>query len=209
MNIINSFKDPERWSDYNLACFFVHLTLIIIMTFLLFGCFIYNDPEYPEMSRKNGVVASFFDNFTAREGEERLLRKIPSLASDEEYVKTDKFIDLKNGGLWLTERQDGMFGIILIGACFTGVIMVFVGAGPVFRWVRRIILKLTAAMWKSFIFIIPLGVWGAIVSTILALVGYITFMLTPALLIANLVLGIIQLKRPRTESLDTEAYALN
>ena len=149
------------------------------------------------MSRKNGAVASFFDDLTARRGEEKILRKIPSLSSDEQYIETNKFIDLGNGGLWLTERQDGMFGILCISVCFSGVILVFVGAGPLYRLVRRIIGILTAALAPFFIFVIPFGVWGALVSIILAVVGYLTLTFCPLILTAHLVLGIVQIRMLR------------
>lgn len=197
MEIINKFKAPERWSDYNIVCFAVQLLVIIITSFMLFSFFIYKDPEFGDMSRKEGVVASFLDGFTADEDEARLLRKIPSLNSDEKLVKTDRFIDLENGGLWLTQRQDGMLGIICISICFSGVILVFVGAGPLYRLVRQLIGKLTLYMCPFFIFIIPFGIWGALVSIILAVVGYLTFILSPLILTAHLVLGILQLKMLR------------
>lgn len=194
MEIINRFKAPERWSDYNIVCFAVQLLVIIITSFLIFSFMICSDPEFKEMSRKDGVVASFFDCFTSDEGEARLLRKIPSLSSDEKLVNTDKFIDIENGGLWLTERQDGMLGILCFGICFGGVILVFAGAGPGYRMVRKLIGKLTLYMCPFFIFIIPFGLWGAIVSIILAVVGYLTLILSPLILTAHLVLGILQLK---------------
>ena len=197
MEIINKFKDPERWSDYNLVCFFVQLTVIVLTTFLIFRVIVYNNSDFPGYSRKSTAIASFFDDLTARRGEEKLLRKIPSLASDEEYKETNKFIDLKNGGLWLTERQDGMLGILCFGVCFGGVILVFVGAGPLYRLVRHVIASLTSVMWPFFIFVIPFGVWGAIVSIILAVVGYLTLLLCPLILTAHLVLGIVQIRRLR------------
>ena len=197
MEIINKFKAPERWSDYNIVCFAVQLLVIIITSFMLFSFFIYKDPEFNDLSRKEGVVASFLDGFTADEDEARLLRKIPSLDSDEKLVKTDRFIDLENGGLWLTQRQDGMLGIICISICFSGVILVFVGAGPLYRLVRQLIGKLTLYMCPFFIFIIPFGIWGALVSIILAVVGYLTLILSPLILTAHLILGILQLKMLR------------
>lgn len=197
MEIINKFKAPERWSDYNIVCFAVQLLVIIITSFMLFSFFIYKDPEFGDMSGKEGVVASFLDGFTADEDEARLLRKIPSLNSDEKLVKTDKFIDLENGGLWLTQRQDGMLGIICISICFSGVILVFVGAGPIYRLVRQLIGKLTLYMCPFFIFIIPFGIWGALVSIILAVVGYLTLILSPLILTAHLILGILQFKMLR------------
>ena len=193
MEIINRFKDPERWSDYNLVCFFVQLTVILLASFLVFRFCVYGNPEISSYT-KGGVVSSIFSSLKAEPGEEKLLRKIPSLNSDEEYVKTDKFIDIAHGGVWLTEKQDGMFGVLLFGICFGGVALVFIGAGPIYRLVRRVIAVITLAMCRYFIFIIPFGLWGAVVSLILAIAGYLTMLLFPFILLTHLILGIIQIR---------------
>jgi hypothetical protein len=41
---------------------------------------------------------------------------------------TDQFIDLKNGGIWITETQDIMFTGWLLGVYLANIVLVFAGA---------------------------------------------------------------------------------
>ena len=192
MRLFENFTDPLEFEDYHLAVFFAQL-VILIVTVLLCVKFVFtldegkNNLEVPE-----GFFASIKYNLTTQEGEEKFLRKIPSLDSDEVKVATDKFIDIKNGGLWLTDRQDIMFTAWLLGVYFANVVLVFAGAGPIYKGIRSVIRIFTESMLPFFIFIIPFGIWGATVCIFLFLTGVVTMFLAPFNLLLHLVLGIIQ-----------------
>ncbi|MCR4599424.1 MAG: hypothetical protein K5678_10365 [Acetatifactor sp.] len=120
------------------------------------------------------------------------MRKIPSLNSDHEMKLTDQFIDLKNGGIWITERQDIMFTGGLLGVYLANVALMFAGAGPIYHGIRSVIGIVTREMCPFFIFIIPFGLWGALLCIALFIVGVITMFLAPFNLVLHLILGIIQ-----------------
>ena len=105
---------------------------------------------------------------------------------------TDQFIDLKNGGIWITETQDIMFTGWLLGVYLANVVLVFAGAGPIYHGLRSVIGIVTREMCPFFVFIIPFGLWGALLCIALFIVGVITMFLAPLNLVLHLVLGIIQ-----------------
>jgi len=106
MRLFETFEEPLEFRDYHLAVFFVQLVVIIASVLLCFKFVFYLDNGKNNLESQGGFWASVCYDIKAREGEEKFLRKIPSLNSDHEMKLTDQFIDLKNGGIWITETQD-------------------------------------------------------------------------------------------------------
>ena len=156
MNLFETFKNPLEFRDYHLAVFFAQLVIIIASVLLCFKFVFYLDNGKNNLESQGSFFASVRYDIKTKEGEEKFLRKIPSLDSDHEMKQTDQFIDLENGGI------------------------------------RSVIGIVTREMCPFFVFIIPFGVWGALLCIALFIVGVITMFLAPFNLLLHLVLGIIQ-----------------
>ena len=192
MKPFESFTSPEDKAEYHLVAFFVQLVVIAASFLLTCKLFFVVDNGRYGLESKAGFWASVKANLRAQEGEEKVFKKLPSLETDENKAVTDQFIDLKKGGMWLTERQEVMFYAYLLGAYFANLILVFSGAGPLYRRARGLIALLTREMLPLFLLIIPFGIWGALLCIILFVTGVATMLLAPFNLLLHLGLGILQ-----------------
>ena len=196
MDFIKRLRDPEDMADYHIVSFIVQLVVIVGVVLAVFKLvMVVNESggyEY-DLNTGDSFVSSVMINFKAEEGEEKLLRQIPTLSSPYEKVKTDKFIDIKNHGLWLTYRQDVMFTAYLLGVYLANVILVLVGAGPMYRRIRTVLGIITRKMLPFFIFVIPIGIWGMIMCVALYIIGIVVMLLAPFILAYHLIMGIIQI----------------
>lgn len=192
MKLFESFSDPVDMGDYHLASFFIQLIVIVVSCLLTFKGIIYLDDNKNNLESKDGFFASIINNIKNGDGEQKFLRKIPSLDFGEERIYTDKFIDFENGGIWVTHKQDMTFTAYLLGICLANVILVFAAAGPIYKRIRALLGILTREMCPFFVFVIPFGIWGVILCIILFIVGVISMFLAPFNLVLHFILGIIQ-----------------
>ena len=180
-NMFESFSRPQVISDYHLFLFFIQFAVMLVSVLLCIRLVLYLEDD----SLSQGV------------GEEKHFMKLPTLDSDEERVLTDQFIDLERGGLWLTDRQEVIFTGYLLGTFFAGVALVFIGAGPIYCWVRHVVAFITFGLIPYVIFIVTIGLWLAVVCFILFVMGILNMFFAPFILLLHLTLGIIQIVKKR------------
>ena len=192
MKLYESFSDPVDVGDYHLASFFIQLIVIVASCLLVFKLVFFLDKDKHALESKDGFFASVINNIKNGDGEKKYLRKIPSLNSGGELVYTDKFIDFENGGLWVTDKQNFMLAGYLLGVCLANIILVFSAAGPIYKRIRAALGIITREMCPYFVFVLPFGIWGAILCIILFVVGIISMFLAPFNLVLHFILGIIQ-----------------
>ena len=179
--LFENFSRPSVITDYHLFLFLIQFAVMLISVLLCIKLVLNLEEDKP--SQGTGVEKHFM--------------KLPTLDSDEESVLTDQFIDLERGGVWLTDRQEVIFTGYLLGAFFAGVILVFVGVGPIYNWVRHIIAVITLGIVPYVIFIVSIGLWLVAVCFILFVMGILNMFFAPFILLLHLTLGMIQIVRKR------------
>ena len=138
MDFIERFRDPESITDYHLVDFIIQLVVILGVTLAFYKLFMVTEVGGYDLDAEDSFISSVIADLKTEDGEEKFMRKIPTLSSDHEKVQTDKFIDIKNFGIWLTNKQDIMFTGYLLGCFFANIILVVLGAGNIYRRVREI-----------------------------------------------------------------------
>lgn len=194
MDFIERLKRPERITDHHIVVFIIQLLVITGVTLAFFKLFMVIRVGGHDLDTEDSFISSVIADLRSEEGEAKFMRKIPTLSSDHEKVQTDKFIDIKNFGIWLTDKQDIMFTGYLLGCFFANIILVVLGAGNIYRRVREISANIFIALSPAFILVIPLLIWAGIMCIILYPMGIVTMFLAPFVLAYHLIMGIIQIK---------------
>ncbi len=195
MTFTEKLRNPEDMADRHLVAFIVQLVVIIGVILAFFKLFMVVDESAGygyHLDSGDTFISSVMTALRAEEGEEKLLREIPTLNMIKENVTTDKFIDIENHGLWLTEKQDIMFSCYLVGMIFANIILVLSGAGPIYRRIRSVLGVITREMCPLFILVIPFGIWGFIMCAVFYVTGFVSIVTAPFALLYHLIMGIIQ-----------------
>lgn len=193
MDFIERLKRPERITDHHIVVFIIQLLVITGVTLGFFKLFMVTRVGGRDLDTEDSFISSVIADLRSEEGEEKFLRKIPTLSSDHEKVQTDKFIDIKNFGVWLTDKQDIMFTGYLLGCFFANIILVIFGAGGIYRRVREFSATLFINLFPLFILVFPFLLWAGIMCIILFPMGIATMILAPFVLAYHLIMGIIQI----------------
>ena len=193
MDFIERFRDPESITDYHLVAFIIQLVVIAGVVLGFYKFIMVTDAGRYELDTEDTFISSVIKDLKTEEGEEKFLRKIPSLNSDHEKVQTDRFIDIKNQGLWLTDKQDVMFTGYLLGMYFANIILVVLGAGPLYRRIKEVLKTLSIKLLPGIFLIFPFIIWAGIMCGVFYIMGITTMFLAPFILAYHLIMGIIQI----------------
>ena len=189
-----SFAQPKSFRDYHLLVFVLQLLILFMFSV---GCFSLLAEDMPQLRTGKGIMSSYFNAVKNVEAEKSLCR-FPSLMDEDEdnVVKTDKLLDLKNGGLWLSEGQKCVVVSTIFALIPSAVLYLILGIGKLFKRLRDPYFK-ALGNTVSLLIIPPLGVavWGAISMFFWFVVCMGLYLLGPLTYIIHLVLGIIQTKR--------------
>ncbi len=96
--------EPESYRDIHLLVFVLQTVILFIFSLLLFNMLA--EDESMDIMTDKGLVSSYIHSFRI-EKEDKTFVKLPSLEEDMgNVVNTGKFLDLKNGGVWLSQDQE-------------------------------------------------------------------------------------------------------
>ncbi len=197
-DLIEDFKEgfshPKSFRDYHLLVFVLQVLILFVFSVC---CFSLLAEDMPQLMTDKGIVSSYFNAAKNVEADKTLCR-FPSLMNEDEdnVVKTDKLLDLKNGGLWLSEGQKCVVVSTMVAMIPSAIAYLILGIGRLFKRLRGpyfTALGKTAAL----LIIPPLGVavWGAISIFFWFAVCIAVWMLGPLMYLTHLILGIIQFPR--------------
>ncbi|WP_295091159.1 hypothetical protein [Ruminococcus sp.] len=188
-----SFSHPKSFRDIHLVVFI--LQVIILFLFSL-GIYYLAAEDEPSLITDKGLISSYISSFSSEMADKTFV-ELPSLIEDEDHiVKTDKFLDIKNGGVWLSQKQE--YGIVstFFALIPSAIAYLLLGIGRMFKRLRD---PYFSALGKTAALLIipPLGVavWGAISIFFWFAVCTALYVLGPLMYLIHLILGIIQLSR--------------
>lgn len=188
-----TFAKPKHITDVHL---FVFVIQILIMLAFSIGLFNMMAQDKPELITDKGLIKSYFSSFDTGMGDKTLFNPITWEEDMTNVVRTDKFIDLKNEGLWLTQRQETAIVCTWAGIIGASIVYLLLGLGKIYRRLREPYfekLKATAPL----LFFPPVGVavWGGlsiiywiVVCTAAGIWGVLSYLV-------HLILGIIQIPK--------------
>lgn len=191
------------FNDIHLRVFFVSLSIFVLSFCGWYYLVSLTDPY--TYKGDDGYVKSFISLITPDEGEKKTLVDIKLLFRsgskyEEENVVavTNKTIDLKNRGIWLTDSQCDIAIMAEAAAMLAVFIYLFTGLGIIFEKLRPIFLESVGLL---FLFP-PFGAAVLIVEILaVALIGF----LLPLYLFIELILGIV----PLLPSLSHKKYTMH
>jgi hypothetical protein len=187
-----SFAEPKSFRDYHLLVFVLQVLILFVFSV---GCFSLLAEDMPQLKTDKGIVSSYFNAAKNVEADKTLCR-FPSLMDEDEdnVVKTDKLLDLKNGGLWLSEGQKCVVVSTMFAMIPSAIAYLILGIGRMFKRLRD---PYFSALGKTAALLIvpPLGVavWGAISIFFWFVVCTAVYLLGSLMYLTHLILGIIQL----------------
>ena len=129
-----SFSHPKSFRDIHLVVFILQ---VIILFMFSVGCFSFLSEDMPQLMTDKGIVSSYFNAAKNVEADKTLCR-FPSLMDEDEdnVVKTDKLLDLKNGGLWLSEGQKCVVVSTMFAMIPSAIAYLILGIGRMFKRLR-------------------------------------------------------------------------
>ncbi len=151
------FRNPTKLFDRHIVVFFFQLLVIAVTTFggaKFFYNYASGYGNY-ELVTKDTYIDSLIDDIKSDAPKDKRFVKLPGGKYDKEYTQTDKFIDLKRGGIWLTDRQDVIFSGYLCACILSSIILTLAGAGKIFSIIRWLLGRFSDFCTEYFKYIIP------------------------------------------------------
>ncbi len=190
-----SFSHPKSFTDFYLVLFILQVLILLLFSM---GVFYLAAEDEPDLITDKGLFSSYISSFSTQMADKTFV-ELPSLNEDENnIVRTAKFIDIKNGGVWLSKKQEYAIVSTCFGLLPSAIVYLLLGLGKIFKALRR---PYFSAMRKTAgTLIIPplgVGVWGMISMFFWFIVCTFVYALGPFMYLAYLVLGIVQFSRLR------------
>ena len=185
--------NPESYRDIHLLVFVLQTIILFVFSLLLFNMLAEDDNI--DIITNKGLVSSYIHSFQI-EKEDKTFVKLPSLEEDMNYVvNTDKFLDLKNGGVWLSEEQEAGIVCTYLALVPTAIVCLLFGIGRMYKRLRE---PYFGAMSNTVGLLIlpPLGVavLGAISMFFWFIVSAAALLVGPLIYLFHLMIGIYQVK---------------
>lgn len=200
-DFIDSIKEPESFRDIHLLIFILQAVIVLFVSYALFSAY---SSDNPQLITEKGTKSSFFTFFDDGPVDKTICYFPTLLNGDEDnVVHTDKILDLKNGGLWLSERQQTVIICWHMGAMFSSLIFLLLGLGRAYKFWHD---KFFSAMSSAFELVICLTggiiimapvaavVFGAVCIFFGWIVSIPAFFIWQLQLLLHLVLGIYQVR---------------
>ncbi len=191
--IKEGFSHPRSFTDFYLVLFILQVLILFLFSI---GIFYISAEEEPDLITDKGLVSSYFSAFSTQTADKTFV-ELPSMNEDvNNIVRTNKFIDIKNGGVWLSKKQEWAIVSTGFGLIPSAITYLLLGLGKIFKALRR---PYFSALGKTAgtLIIPPLGVgiWGMISIFFWFIVCTAVYTIGPFMYLAYLVLGILQLSR--------------
>ncbi|HAG12353.1 MAG TPA: hypothetical protein DCG49_00645 [Ruminococcus sp.] len=102
---LKGIKAPESFRDIHLLIFFLQVIIFLLCSLGFYNIAAIDKPEILD----GGAVHSYISAFHNEEADKTFC-KLPNLFDEDEehVVHTDKFLDLEQGGLWLSDKQKAL-----------------------------------------------------------------------------------------------------
>lgn len=186
--------EPESYRDIHLLVFVLQTVILFIFSLLLFNMLA--EDEKMDIMTDKGLVSSYIHSFRI-EKEDKTFVKLPSLEEDmDDVVNTGRFLDLKNGGVWLSQDQEAGIICTYFALVPTAIVCLLLGIGRMYKRLRE---PYFDAMRNTFALLVlpPLGVavLGAISMFFWFIVSAAALLVGPLMYLFHLMIGIYQVKR--------------
>ena len=187
-----SFSEPDSPNDCHLFVFIFQTIILIIVSMLIFHI---GEENEPALRTDRGMLRSYLTAFQNEEADKTLF-KFPLLLEEVEdnVVHTDKLIDFKSGGIWLSKRQAFGIAATYIGVVLSPIVYLLLGIGRMYRRLRSPYFRLLLHTIAAWIFP-PVGaaVWGVISLFFWYIVAFGAALFGLIMYPLHLILGIIQI----------------
>ena len=186
--------DPESYRDIHLLVFVLQTIILFLFSLLLFNM-LAKDEEIGIRTDK-GLVSSYIHSFKIEKADKTFV-KLPSLDEDtDNVVNTSKFLDLKNGGVWLSKEQEAGIVSTYCALVPTAILCLLFGIGRMYQRLHEPYFDAMSNTVGLLIFP-PLGVavLGAISMFFWFVVSAAALLVGPLIYLLHLLIGLYQVKR--------------
>lgn len=187
----DGIREPESYRDIHLLVFFLQLIILLLFSMGLYSMLAKEKPEL----RDGGTVHSFISAFQNEEADKTFC-KLPNLMNEdtEHVLHTKQLLDLKRGGLWLSEKQKALTVSLMFGLIPAAITYLLLGMGTFYRALREPYFSIMGNTVHLLV-IPPLGVavWGAVSMLFWTIVCVLAWLLGPIPYLLHLGIGIYQI----------------
>ena len=190
---LEGIRKPASFGDKHLLVFFLQLIILLLCSLGFYNAAATDMPQILD----GGPVHSYVSAFRNEEADKTFC-KLPNLFQEdtEHVVHTKQLLDLKRGGLWLSDKQKALAVSFWFSLIPAPIIYLLLGLGNFYRALRK---PYFAAMRKTAALLVipPVGVavWGCISMLFWFGVCTLAWLLKPIPYLLHLGIGIYQLIR--------------